>query len=162
MKTIRNVLFVLIFLALYGAFFYWYGRQYQPEPLPPIVLEPEIIYRDTGRVVEIPPAPIDSAAVVEAYYTHRPFYFEDTVQNVKIRFTGTLYENTLNTPRLMVQDLRPREVVEQMRWSGWIGGRIGPRRAEVSLAVAYQKNMFEVNYDAIGSTWSIGYKRRLF
>lgn len=162
---IKDLWKILVFiLLLAGAFGAGYFLRPEPKPRPPAKpIEPKIIYRDSLKVVEVPiDVEIDSAAVVKAYYTKRPFYFEDTVQEVKIKFTGTLFENSLTAPRLVVQDLRPQEVAERLSWSGWVGGYVGRETAAVTLAVQYERNMFEVSYNALNSSFLIGYKRKIW
>lgn len=137
----------------------------QPEikkvPIPgPVHFVPKVEYRDTGRVVRIPPGPIDSAAVVKAYYTHRPITFSDTVQEVALRFDGVLFQNELITPSVTLHNFR--EPVMSNPFNLWGEVQAGRNSFELGLSVDKGKNGIMYRYDIIQGVHKVGYRRLLF
>ena len=127
----------------------------------PVQIVPEIIYRDTGstKFVDIPPGPIDSAAVVEAYYTHRPISFTDTVQEVALRFDGVIFRNELITPSLTLHNFR--QPVDIKKNAIWLDSELGLNSFRFGASVDFGKNRAGANYDILQGTVNLRYSRRL-
>lgn len=127
----------------------------------PVQLVPKIEYRDTGstKFVDIPPGPIDSGAVVEAYYTHRPITFTDTAQDVALRFEGVLFRNELITPSLTLHNFR--QPVEIKKNAFWLDSELGLNSFRVGGSLDFGKNRAGVNYDIMQGTINLRYSRRL-
>lgn len=128
----------------------------------PVQLVPKIVYQDTGstKYVDIPPGPIDSGAVVEAYYTHRSISFTDTIQEVALRFDGVLFRNELITPSLTLHNFRQPVTVQP--WNVWGEIEAGRNSLELGISVDKGKNGALVKYDIIQGQVRIGYRRLLF
>lgn len=128
----------------------------------PVQIVPKIEYRDTGstKFVDIPPGPIDSAAVVEAYYTHRPISFTDTAQDVALRFDGVLFRNELISPSLTLHNFRQPVTVQP--WNVWGEIEAGYNSLELGVSVDKGKNGALVKYDIIQGQVRLGYRRLLF
>lgn len=128
----------------------------------PTVIKPEIIYKDTGSTkrIEIPAGPIDSLAVVTAYYTKRPFFFQDTVQEVALRFDAVLFENRLLSPELTLHNFR--QPVIQENWSLWGDASLGNQRIYLGASFQKEANRFGAGYNMSLGAFELSYSRRLF
>lgn len=127
----------------------------------PIKLVPKIIYQDTGsvKVVEVP-AKVDTQAVITDYYTKRPIMFQDTVQEVALRFDGVLFENRLIAPELTLHNFRqPVKPVNLALWGDVEGGFNSFR---VGASLERGPNRIGANYDLIQGTWNLKYSRRIW
>jgi len=124
-----------------------------------VVTIDSIVYRDVEILI---PQDVDTAAVIEDYFTSRSF---DTIihQNeVKIKFTGSLFENNLQDVRFSVQNTRPTQIVKEMKWGFYVGGVIGNGIAAPTIDAQYDKHMMGVGYNLIGGGLTFSYKYKLW
>lgn len=120
-----------------------------------------IVY-DTDTLI-LPPSPIDTNAVVNDYYRKRTVDTTITVNEVKIKFTGSLYENRIKDIQFNVQNLKPTQIVKEMKWSVWGGATLGTNLIAPSISIQNQRHQFNVGYNMIGENRFIfGYKYRLW
>lgn len=120
-----------------------------------------IIY-DTDTLV-LPQKPIDTNAVVEAFYRKKTFDTTIVSNEVKIKFTGYLYENKLRNVVFETQNLRPTQVVTEMKWSLWGGVSIGNQVFAPSIDLQYANHELGVGYNLLGENQIIlSYKYRIW
>ena len=120
-----------------------------------------IIY-DTDTLV-LPPRPIDTNAVVNDYYHKRTIDTTITVNEVKIKFTGSLYENNIRDVQFAVQNLKPTQVVKEMKWSIWGGASLGNQVFAPSVDLQYANHKLGVGYNLIGDNQLIfSYKYKIW
>lgn len=121
----------------------------------------ELIY-DTDTLI-LPQKPIDTNAVVEAFYRKKTIDTTVTVNQVKIKFTGSLYENNLSNLVFETQNLRPTQVVTEMKWSLWGGASVGNQVFAPSLDLQYANHELGVGYNLIGDNQLIfSYKYKIW
>lgn len=119
-----------------------------------------IVY-DTDTLIL--PQSIDTAAVVEAFYTKRKIDTTIISNEVKIKFTGSLYENTLRNVVFQTQNLRPTQVVQEMKWSLWGGVNLGNNVFAPSIDLQYANHELGVGYNLLGDNQLLfSYKYRLW
>ena len=119
-----------------------------------------IIYKDS--IVEIP-SKIDTQSVIESFYSHRLIDTTIVSNEAKIKFTGTLYENNLRHIDFKIQNLRPTQVVTEMKWSIWAGASIGKEIFLPSVDVQYDKHNVGIGYNLIGANQIVlSYKYQLW
>lgn len=106
-----------------------------------------IVY-DTDTLIL--PQSIDTAAVVEAFYTKRKIDTTIISNEVKIKFTGSLYENTLRNVVFQTQNLRPTQVVQEMTWSISGGVTAGRNVLAPTIYSQYANHELGVGYNLIG------------
>lgn len=120
-----------------------------------------IIY-DTDTLI-LPQGEIDTSAVVGAFYKKKAFDTTIVSNEVKIKFTGSLYENTLRDVVFETQNLRPTQVVTQMKWSVWGGANLGTNLVAPSISIQNNKHQFNIGYNIVGEhKFIFGYKYRLW
>lgn len=119
-----------------------------------------IVY-DTDTLIL--PQSIDTAAVVEAFYTKRKIDTTIISNEVKIKFTGSLYENTLRNVVFQTQNLRPTQVVQEMKWSLWGGVSLGNNVFAPSIDLQYANHELGIGYNLLGDNQLLfSYKYRLW
>ena len=119
-----------------------------------------IVY-DTDTLIL--PQSIDTAAVVEAFYTKRKIDTTIISNEVKIKFTGSLYENTLRNVVFQTQNLRPTQVVQEMKWSLWGGVNLGNNVFAPSIDLQYANHELGIGYNLLGDNQLLfSYKYRLW
>ena len=120
----------------------------------------EFVY-DTDTLIL--PQSIDTLSVVEAFYTQRKIDTTIISNEVKIKFTGSLYENTLRNVVFQTQNLRPTQVVKEMKWSLWGGVSVGNQVFAPSIDLQYANHEVGVGYNLIGENQLLfSYKYRLW
>lgn len=100
-------------------------------------------------IVKIP-SKIDTQAVIERYYSQRLIDTTIVINEAKIKFTGTLYENTLRNIDFKIQNLRPTQIVTEMKWSIFAGASVGREMFGPTVAVQYDKHNIGVGYNLLG------------
>jgi len=100
-------------------------------------------------IVKIP-SKIDTQAVIERYYRQRLIDTTIVINEAKIKFTGTLYENTLRNIDFKIQNLRPTQIVKEMKWSIFAGASVGREILAPTVAVQYDKHNIGVGYNLLG------------
>jgi len=106
-----------------------------------------IVYNTDTIII---PSKIDTNAVVEAFYSKRKFDTMVVSNEVKIKFTGSLYENTLRNVVFETQNLRPTQVVKELKWRFSAGGTVGLNVFSPTLYAQYDKHEVGVGYNLIG------------
>lgn len=96
------------------------------------------------------PSTIDTGAVIEAFYSRRLIDTTVVVNEARIKFTGTLFENNLRNVTFSLQNLRPTQVVVEMKWSLWGGVNIGNEVLAPSISGQYDKHRAGIAYNLIG------------
>lgn len=120
-----------------------------------------IIY-DTDTLI-LPQGKIDTNAVLEAFYKKKTFDTTIVSNEVTIKFTGNLYENTLRNVVFETQNLRPTQVVTEMKWSIWGGALVGNQVFAPSVDLQYANHKLGVGYNLIGDNQLIfSYKYMLW
>lgn len=109
------------------------------------------------------PSEIDTNAVVEAFYSKRKFDTTIVSNEVKIKFTGSLYENTLRNVVFETQNLRPTQLVKELKWSFSVGGTVGVNIFSPTIYSQYENHEFGVGYNLIGEGgFLITYKYKFY
>lgn len=123
----------------------------------------ESIVHDTDTLI-LPPRPIDTNAVVEAFYRKKTFDTTVVSNEVKIKFTGSLYENQLRNVVFETQNLRPTQIVREMTWSFWGGFVVGTNIVAPSISVQRDNHQFGLSYNLVGDEqrFLMSYKYRLW
>lgn len=109
------------------------------------------------------PTKIDTNAVINDYFTKKHISFSDTINEVKIKFTGNLFQNDLSDIKLTVQNNRPTQIVRELNNGIWGGVSIGADIIAPSVAVQVDKHLFGLSYNLISENrLIIDYKYRLW
>lgn len=109
------------------------------------------------------PSKIDTQAVIESYYSHRLIDTTIVINEARIKFTGTLYENNLRDVNFKIQNLRPTQIVKEMKWSIWAGANVGREVFAPSVDVQYDKHNVGIGYNLIGQNQiTLSYKYQLW
>jgi len=113
-------------------------------------------------IVKIP-SKIDTQAVIERYYSQRLIDTTIVINEAKIKFTGTLYENTLRNIDFKIQNLRPTQIVKEMKWSIFAGASVGREIFAPTVDVQYDKHNVGIGYNLIGANQIVlSYKYQLW
>jgi len=96
------------------------------------------------------PSKIDTQAVIKSYYSQRLIDSTIVINDVKIKFTGTLYENNFRDVNFTIQNLRPTQIVKEMKWSIFAGASVGREIFAPTVAVQYDKHNIGVGYNLLG------------
>ena len=96
------------------------------------------------------PSKIDTQAVIESYYSQRLIDTTIVINEARIKFTGTLYENHLRDVNFTIQNLRPTQIVKEMKWSIFAGASVGREIFAPTVAVQYDKHNIGVGYNLLG------------
>lgn len=132
---------------------------YQDKPVYSII--DSIIYKTDTLM--LPSEPIDTQAVVEDYFTSRSFDTTVVVNEVKLTFGGTVFNNKLHGLDLSVANFRPTQVVEEVKWALLGGTTVGNNIVAPTLEVQYGKHQAGVGYNLVGDNQIfLTYKYRLW
>ena len=109
------------------------------------------------------PAKVDTNAVIQDYFTKKQISFSDTVNEVKIKFTGNLFQNNLSDIKLDVTNYRPTQILREKKNGLWGGVSIGADIIAPSVSVQVDKHMVGLSYNLISENRIIiDYKYRLW
>ena len=109
------------------------------------------------------PANVDTNAVIQDYFTKKQISFSDTVNEVKIKFTGNLFQNNLSDVKLDVTNYRPTQILREKKNGLWGGVSIGADIIAPSVSVQVDKHMVGLSYNLISENRIIiDYKYRLW
>lgn len=109
------------------------------------------------------PAKVDTNAVIQDYFTKKEISFSDTINEVKIKFTGNLFKNDLSDIKLSVKNYRPTQIVRERKNGLWGGVSLGAEIIAPSVSVQIDKHMVGLSYNLISENRIIvDYKYRLW
>jgi len=164
---INIISIILIVLSFIGGYYYC-NTTIEPirlietttDSIPyPIYLD-SIVYVDS--IVTIP-SNIDTGAILQAYFTKRSFDTTIVVNEVRLKFTGNLLENTLQQPKFIVSNLRPTQIVEKLNRSIMIGGILGIDVFSPTIDYQFNNHVVGVGYNLLSDNrFLISYKYKLF
>lgn len=119
---------------------------YEDKPVPYRV--DSIIYKtDTLR---LPQDPIDTNAVVTDYFRDRYFDTTVTVNEVKLKVEGSIFENRLQGLDFNVSNLRPIEIHTIPKWEISGGAVIGNNLFAPSIYSQYANHELGLGYNIVG------------
>lgn len=109
------------------------------------------------------PAKVDTNAVIQDYFTRKHISFSDTINEVKIKFTGNLFQNDLSDIKLDVTNYRPTQILREKKNGIWGGVSVGSNVIAPSVGVQVDKHLFGLSYNLISENRIIiDYKYRLW
>lgn len=102
---------------------------------------------------QAPAEPIDTEAVVQAYFKRKEYVFRADTNDVKVSATGAIWKNELDTFQIKIQNLRPTEVEyysAQPRHEIGAGIVLAPQIAAPILQYRYKRFQAGLGYNLAG------------
>lgn len=102
---------------------------------------------------QAPAEPIDTEAVVQAYFKRKEYVFRADTNDVKISASGAIWRNELDTFQINIQNLRPTQVEyysAQPRHEIGAGIVLAPRLAAPMIKYRYKRFQAGLGYNLAG------------
>lgn len=164
-----SIAIVAVLIAL-GFFFWPRSKNIGPPDIiehtavDTVKIDSLIYIRDT---VIIPPGPIDTSEIIRKYFSSREI--DTTVVNVsdkheiKIRFTGNLYENSLTNVRFFTESVYLEPKIKPKVWAVSAGVIFGPDMAMPTISVRRKRSEIIIGKNFINQAGIyVGYSYDLF
>jgi len=172
METLRNLASTILIIALIFASAFYLGMHHERGNWESI--EPDVLI-DTTYITEIqydtdtlliPPGPVDTGRVVEEYFKRKTF--DTTIvavtpnSELKIKFTGSLYQNNLSDVVLQTSSGFSRPELKPKNWSVSMGAIAGLETFMPLAGIKYKRHELMVGRNLLQQNgWYIGYKMTL-
>lgn len=98
----------------------------------------------------VPSEPIDTGAIIEDYFTKKSFDTTIVVNEVRLNLGGDIYQNNLRGLNIVTSNLRPTQVVKEIKWTLSAGATLGPSVFSPTLFAGYDRHELGVGYNLIG------------
>lgn len=108
------------------------------------------------------PSTIDTNAVIQAFYSERLVDTTIVVNEAKIKFTGTLLENNLRNVNFSIQNLRPTQIVQEMKYSLSVGGVVGKEIIAPSVMLDIDNHKIGLGYNFLNGGLLVNYHYRIW
>lgn len=118
-----------------------------------------LIYKTTEVLI---PSKIDTQAVIRDFYNKRSVDTTIVINEAKIKFTGTLFENKLRDVQFNIQNLRPTQIVQEMKYSLSVGGIIGKEVIAPSASIQYDRHQLGASYNLLNGGLLVNYHFRIW
>lgn len=174
MKSNTAHFWVVAFLLIAGTFYF--TKKYAVSAQPGMCLKDStvvhydtVLYYDTTapvlieEVARVIPAEIDSAKVVANYYTARSYSDSLQVNDVRIKVDYSIFENSLDSTRWQVQNLRPisENYYSARKYDNRLLVGLSVSQGIMAPSLTYQRNQwqFMAGYNISGEQpgkWLVG------